>query len=162
MSPNLGTTYEEMLNFYASMSLEDFEQYIRNAFEAENNANSVPSLSKLPQNDIQMITSDIYYGPIKQKYYYSGVGYLFITANNVYLDMVSDMRYVDFIEFGYYSGSYPYYAPTTYNTSFSNSMEYLYCSCSCIKYVANNLIATGSYSFNFTFTAGGGDIGYPI
>lgn len=57
--------------------------------------------------------------------------------------------------------SYPAYKMTSYDFGFQNSKRDVKCTWKCVKCIAKNVIATGSYTMSCTFRAGGGNV-YPV
>jgi len=163
MQPGIDSSYEEMVEYYTNMTMDEFESYIRNAYRTEQEMNEMMS-KPLYEETAASIMANSTISPqstlAKQRYFYDGSNYLYITAYTTTVNS-STIYTGDFGESGWYIREYPAYQPTSCTYSFSTDKKYLTCSWTCVKYVSTNLIATGHYTLSCSFTAGGGDI-YPM
>lgn len=155
MRPTEGETYEEMMEFYLNMTLEEFEQYIRSAYNDEkefddkvNNATLVTASSGIST-----------YASSSQRFYYDGVNYFYLDSNVAVEE--GQVVYTSFIKIGSKVVSYPAYKMIDYSIDLSTNKKVANCSWDCYKYIAKNVMATGIYTKSYSFKAGGGNI-YPV
>lgn len=158
LTPTEGSSYDEMVSYFTDMTLTEFEIYIREAYDAEQNFNktiSLPTESIISNSNISRSTLQ------KQKYYYAGnSNYLCIDA---YTTTVSGSTVYtgDVASAGGSLVSYPGYKAMSYTKSFSSDMKTVAVSYKCMKYLSKNVTSATYYTVNVTFTAGGGDV-YPL
>lgn len=153
-SEAIGGNYQDVVDFYTALSMEEFEQYIYQMYEMDKNDSS---------EDFQKITMEAPAveprGIEQQNYYYSSSSnYLFIKANVI---TVSGVKYYNSVQ-SYGSSaaySYPYYKPMGFSYTPLADSRQLKCSFRCSKYLSSNLIDTAVHTLTVTFTAGGGNVG---
>lgn len=147
-----GESYSELVEFYTSMSMDEFRSYVRAAYDNEAKEDKCYS-------DI-VIDSEI--EPLaynkKQKYYYdaSSLNYLFISSTVYSADGVE--RYSSVDSYGHTEILYPYYTPSSMSKSFGTGYKTVTCTFSCVKYIAKNLISATAYTLKVTFSASGGNV----
>lgn len=141
-----GDSYDELVSFYTEMTLSEFEQYIREAHETEMNDVKSDSLIVEP------------YSASSQRFYYDGTNYFYVDSELTVENGV--LRYSGIQSTGSRIVSYPGYKMTSYDFVFQNSKRNVNCTWKCVKCVAQNVIAAGSYTKSCKFTAGGGNV-YP-
>lgn len=153
LSPTGDTTYDEMVTFYTNMSLDEFEEYIRDAYVAEQ------AFDKVVAQETEMRKDDdaVGYSTLeKQKYFYaSNANYLYI---NAYTTTVSGSTIYtgDISSAGSSISSYPAYKANSYSSSFSDDKKTVDISYSCVKCVSQNLIYDTKYTINVTYGVNGG------
>jgi hypothetical protein len=151
-----GTSYEEMVDFFTSMSMDEFDAYIHDAYIAEKEFEEKEDsklITVMDENANARSTLST------QKFYYDGSNYLYMKA---YTTTVSKKTVYtgDVSSTGYSISSYPAYKSTSCTVSFSSDKKTATCKYKCTKYVSANVISTGTYTKTCTFSAGGGNI-YP-
>lgn len=157
LAPTENTTYDEMVTFYTDMSLEEFEEYIRDAYEAEQEFDEVMETETEMRKDSVATYSSL----DTQKYYYAGnSNYLYLKA---YTTTVSGSTIYtgDISSAGYSISSYPAYKANSYSSSFADDKKTVDISYSCVKCVSQNLIYDTLYTIKVTYGAGAGNI-YPV
>lgn len=152
LTPSPGCTYEDMVNYYTSMTLGEFEQYIRSAYEVgkSNNIEQAPY-----ENESLLYEYSTYSAELQQfKAYFYSPNYLYIYA---YVDTYNGNRlFTGTIDrWGSTSGDtyIPYYFAYGFNSSFSGDMRSVTCIYSCSKYIAKNLTDGVAYTITCTFYA---------
>lgn len=152
-----GMTYSNLQEFYANMSLEEFERYIYQLHSQNDHEKVIEVIPVVNDSNPGIALAAT---ASSQYYYYSG-------SNSNYLSLFTNVVQSGGVTYyngvtGYGANSrisgYPYYSP--YNLSYSPSSDsrQLTCSFKCTKYISSNLIDTGIYTLRVTFTAGGGNI----
>lgn len=145
----------EMEQFYTSMSVDQFDQYIRDAIrEAEDNhLDSSTTVVHDKNSEFSLMESRT-----QQKYIYDTVHYIFVDVSINTEHGVT--TYTDYHGAGDNGSqnSYPYYSLSSYVASFSDNKKVLNCNFSCIKYIAPNVSNTYTTPILVYFTAGGGDV----
>ncbi|MCM1552582.1 MAG: hypothetical protein NC092_07825 [Butyrivibrio sp.] len=155
--PTENTTYDEMVAFYTAMSLAEFEEYIRNAYEAEQEFDEIMEQETTMKKDPIEACSTL----DTQRYYYAAnANYLYLKA---YTTTVSGSTVYtgDINSAGYSISSYPAYRATSCSESFASDKKTVDITYSCVKCVSENLIYTTIYTIKVTYEAGAGDI-YPV
>lgn len=150
-----GWTYEQLIEYYTSMSLDEFEDYIVGLHE---NTPEFEPIEVVQPLDTEPVLSTLA-TQSTQKFYYSSSNnnYLFITTNLVSSGGVS--YYNNVLSYGRGPvDKYPYYSPTGLSYTPSSDSRQLTCTFKCARYISAGIIDTGSYSLKVTFTAGGGDL----
>lgn len=156
-----GESYAELVEFYTSMTLVEFRDYVLNAYQraiasedqssAENRAVAAGNLS--PVIDVAEPYS---YGST-QRYYYTLVNY-----NNLYIKATcytgDGERYSSVDSYGESHTAYPYYSPSSMNISYNTGRTKVTCTFHCVRYLAKNLMDDGFEGITVRFTAGGGNL----
>lgn len=152
-----GMTYEELQQFYADMSLEEFEQYIYQ-LDAKNDHTKVIEVNASIENEnigiLPAATAS------SQYFYYSSSNsnYLALFTNVVQSGGVTYYNSVTGYGKNKQATGYPYYSPYGFSYTPSSDSRQLSCSYKCSKYISAGVIDTGAYTLRVTFTAGGGNI----
>lgn len=144
LQPNSGETYQNMINFYLSMSIDEFESYIRTIHTNMLNGNS----TKMP-NTPQTTSISSY----QQISYYDGANGLTIRANISTNNATK--TYVDITDYGRIATHYPYYEPIRglFTYYFSSDKKIATCIYTCGKYIGSNLTDGVSYSIKCKYNA---------
>lgn len=142
-----GDTYDELVEFYTQMTMDEFEEYIRKAYFGE---------TEMPKENAEVI---IPRSSSSQRFYYDGTNYFYV--NSIVTVENGVLRYSGIESTGSRVVSYPAYKMTSYDFGFQNSKRDVKCTWKCVKCIAKNVIATGSYTMSCTFRAGGGNV-YPV
>ncbi|HAU85185.1 MAG TPA: hypothetical protein DCW90_06690 [Lachnospiraceae bacterium] len=130
---------DEVIEDILSTDIEDYEQYIRNAYMG------------IDSNGIKATTGT-------QKAYYSSSNYLSITATTYYADGAS--RYSSIDDYGYGHTTAPYYYPYHMSSSISGDSKTCSVVFTCYKMV-NSSVSYDNWSVHSiaaAFRAGGGNI----
>jgi hypothetical protein len=153
-----------MVDFFTSMSMEQFDEYILNLFELNQSDNKqlIIATNDINANETlgDVITPNASTSN-SQRYYYTGTNFLYITP--IIQSIGRTYVYYSIPEYGqeHTHNTFPYYEPSLgFSYSFSTSQTQAYCSFSCVKYLAQYITDGVRYNINVTFTAGAGDI-YP-
>lgn len=157
---------KEMCDFFCSMSIEDFKNYIYEAYQNETDANKWNQCATFDissQNESTMSIIDPIspqsYNQIQRCYYNSTQNYLYIYATLFYAD--GHERYASINTVGYLASSYPAYVVNSYESTLSADQRYAYITYYCTSYITQYLISTNNQPVYVTFTAGDGDIIVP-
>ena len=152
-----GTSYEEMVEFFTSMSMDEFDAYIHDAYVAEKEFEEKEGSELIAIMDENVNTRSTL---STQKFYYDGSNYLYMKA---YTTTVSGQTIYtgDVSSTGWSISSYPAYKSTSCTVSFSSDKKSATCKYNCTRYVSANVISTGIYTKTCTFSAGGGNL-YPV
>jgi len=169
INAELGTNYEfvysggeisedEMISFYTSMTIDEFDAYIRNM------ANKGKMLEKritFQQEEMVSIIEVTRATDVEQRYYYDGVHYLKIYANTN--TEHGKQIYSKITKWGHSGnlGQYPYYSPRDLSCTISSDGREVECIYTCNQYVGPNIMSAVDTIITVTFVAGGGNI-YPI
>lgn len=157
MSPSEGVSYDQMVEFYNEMTLDEFEQYIRNAHEAEKEIDkTIKKPTEMRADSPTTSRSTL----VQQKYCYSLSNYLYIKA---YMTKNTSRKTIYTGTIASAGGSisaYPGYKVKSYTKSFSTDSSSVNVSYKCTKYLSENLISASLYTINVTYKAGGGNV-YP-
>lgn len=157
LTPAAGESYEDMVNYFSTMSMEEFEEYIKGCYESEVEFDSVmdkPLENVATNSGMERSTLGT------QRYYYSAnANYLYIKA---YTTTVSGVTVYtgDVNSAGYSLSVYPGYAANTYSTSFADDMRTVQVTYNCTKYLSKYVTDAVAYTLKITYGAGAGDI-YP-
>lgn len=145
----------QMEQFYTSMSLEEFDVYIRNAIKNAQNYDKDLGTDIKNESGIEPLEETV-----EQRYIYDTVHYIYVKINT---NVEHGVRtYTAFHGAGDNNsqGSYPYYSLTSYVANFSENKKVLYCNFSCYRYIAPNICDTYATPILVNFKAGGGNV-YP-
>lgn len=145
----------QMEQFYTSMSLEEFDVYIRNAIKNAQNYDKDLGTDIKNESGIEPLEETV-----EQRYIYDTVHYIYVKVNT---NVEHGVRtYTAFHGAGDNNsqGSYPYYSLTSYVANFSENKKVLYCNFSCYRYIAPNICDTYATPILVNFKAGGGNV-YP-
>lgn len=145
-----GDTYSDLVQFYTSMSLEEFRNYVIAAYD--NELDQKDEKKSVDEGIAPRTTSKI------QRYYYStsNNNNLFISATTHPVN--DEERYNSINSWDYTKGSYPYYKPNGMTHTFGTGNKTVDCVFDCVKYVSKNLIDATKYKIRVTFRASGGDV----
>ncbi|MCD7835651.1 MAG: hypothetical protein LUG83_03165 [Lachnospiraceae bacterium] len=157
LQPSTGFSYDEMVEYFTNMTIDEFETYIRNAYlqeQALNEKMENPLQEIIEQNSNTRSTLNTQY------YCYDGKNMLYMKA---YTTTVSGTTVYtgDVLSTGSIINEYPAYDSTSCTVVISSTMRTAECSWICVKYVSANVASGTYYVVSCTFTAGGGNI-YPI
>lgn len=147
LSATDGDTYDEVVEFYSQMTINEFEEYIRKAYAGETEDPEVDTGVIVPRSSSS------------QRFYYDGINYFYMTSTLTVENGV--LRYSGIESTGSRVVSYPAYKMTSYNFEFQNNKRKVKGTWKCVKCIAKNVIAAGSYTKSCTFEAGGGNV-YPV
>ena len=152
-----GNDYESLINFYTSMTIEEFEFYIRNI--NDNNLNQVVNRN---QEDflLQQESFSVYAAPTTkvqtQKLIFSNSNYFYMKAQ-IYTG--EGIRYTSIVEFGNSISVYPAYCCQSATYSFNSDYTTVDVSFKAGYYAAANLLYTTTPKYFYaTFKAVGGDV----
>lgn len=151
----MGEDYADLVAFYTAMDMDDFREYVKNAYNNEMRKNNL-------ENGDDVIEVEYEVSPLSytktQRYYYdsSTSNYLYITSTAYTADGAE--RYSSIDSYGYTNTSYPYYFPTSMTKTFNSGSTQVTCKFYCGKYVAKNLVSGSSYMVTVTFKASGGNV----
>lgn len=155
--PSENGTMEETIDFYTNMSIEDFESYVKDAYEEGELLDEITDahLSEdFSSLEVAPLASIAYY----QKYYYSAgntKNYLYVRA---YVNSDTSRYTGEVYDIGSIQNSYPSYKCKSASYSFSNNKKNLNCNYKVTKYLSNSLIETTTKTISCTYTANGGNI----
>ena len=147
----------EMEQFYTSMSVEEFDVYIRNAIKKEQNIGDFFGADT--RNDWN-IDSGIELMEVskEQRYIYDTVHYLFVDVNiNTEHGVTTYTAFKGAGDSGS-QGSYPFYRVKSCAANLSEDCKILSCNFSCYQYVAPNIYNTYDTPILVSFRAGGGNV----
>lgn len=156
-----GETYADLTEFYTSMTLEEFRDYVVAAYEraiatadqtsAENRAFAAGNRSMVVD------TAEPYSYSSTQRYYYTIVNY-----NNLYINATcytgDGERYSSINSYGESHTAYPYYKPGFIDVKYNTGRTKATCTFHCTRYIAKNIMDEGMNGITVTFTAGGGNL----
>lgn len=145
----------QMEQFYTSMSLEEFDAYIRNAIKNAQNYDKKFETDIKNESEIEPLEETV-----EQRYIYDTVHYIYVKVNT---NVEHGVRtYTAFHGAGDNNsqGSYPYYSLTSYVANFSENKKVLYCNFSCYRYIAPDICDAYATPILVNFKAGGGNV-YP-
>lgn len=146
-------TYEDMVAFYTQMTMEEFDEYIYNAYEAE----LLFDQRLAERSNQESIVMPRYTFLEVQKYFYDNItNYLYLRANVSDIDGVA--YYDSTYSLGSYIGSFPGFNCESSSVSYSSDKREAYCTWRCTKHLSRDVILTGTYTFSCTFTAEGGHV----
>lgn len=149
----------EMEQFYTSMSVDEFDVYMRNAIEKAQNMSNC--LGEDARNDWN-IDSGIQLMELttEQRYIYDTAHYLYVSVNiNTEHGVTTYTAFHGAGDSGS-QGSYPFYRVDSYVASLSENSKILSCNFSCFKCIAPNVSNTYATPILVNFKAGGGNV-YP-
>lgn len=156
-----GESYADLVEFYTSMTMEEFRDYVMDAYQraiasedqtsAETRAIAAGNLSRM----VDVADPNAYTST--QRYYYTLVNY-----NNLYIKATcytgDGERYSSINSYGESHTAYPYYRPSSMNVSYNTGRTKATCTFHCTRYLAKNLMDTGMDAVTIRFTAGGGNM----
>lgn len=145
-------TIQELNNFYTSMNLEEFENYI-SELHAQNIAdNEAKPLNAVVANGWKSSKAT----ETEQFYYYSSTNKNYFTLKSKIVTINNVAYYNSFVNAGYNSTAtgYPYYVPSSVSNSVSSDSREMTVSYKCSKYISATLIDTGYYTIDVIYTAG--------
>lgn len=150
-----GETYNDVVEFYTAMSMDEFEEFVLSAHE-----NEIQGIYTKITNKSQEDESEIM--PLAfsktQKCYYdtSGVNYISITSTVYHAD--GKDRYSSINSYSKKCGEIPYYLPKSMTCKKSSDSTTVDCRFSCSKYIAPNLTDATTHVLEITFRASDGDM----
>lgn len=161
--PSEDGTMDDAVDFYTDMSMEEFENYVKNAYEEAEALDYVTDeyaveefvTEESENSDISLLSANVAY---YQKFFYSSGNtnnYLYVRAfvNNetsLYTGSVYDM--------GSVQKTYPSYKYNSGSYSFSSNKKKITCKYNVTKYLSSNLIETTVKTITCTYTANGGHL----
>lgn len=150
-----GYSYSNMIDFYTSMSISEFKNYIISIYESE----SESSLNCVDTYIETVSTAALYSYTKTQKYYYStslsNTNYIYIKPV-IYNDS-GVKRYESVTVYGEFHNTYPYYEPYSMKAIISSDGTYVTCKFSCNKYSSAYLV-TSNITRTVKFKASGGNV----
>ena len=145
-------TVQELNDFYTSMDLNEFEEYILEMHDqnAQNSEARIQNVIAVNDGISARATET------EQFYYYSSSNRNYFTLKSKIVTVNSVAYYNSFVNAGYNSKAtgYPYYVPMSISYSVSSDSRQMTVSYNCSKYISATLIDTGYYTINVTYTAG--------
>lgn len=145
-------TFQELIDFYTTMTLEEFETYIleMHTKNMSDNETRVQSIIVADGSASARATET------EQYYYYSSTNKNYFTLKSKIVTVNNVAYYNSFVNAGYNSKAtgYPYYVPNSISYSVSNDSRQMTVSYYCAKYISATLIDTGYYTIAVTYTAG--------
>lgn len=156
-----GETYADLVEFYTNMTLEEFRDYVLDAYQraiASEDQTSAENRAVAAGNRAKEIEEAVPYSySSTQRYYYTIVNY-----NNLYIKATcytgDGERYSSINSFGESHTAYPYYDPTSMDKLFNTGRTKVACTFHCNRYLAKNLLDTDKEAITIQFTAGGGNL----
>lgn len=148
-----GETYQDLVDFYSAMSVDEFKQYVYSAHQ------NVLDGTIITNWDYVDYTNSLLSYTKTQKYYYEGSS----TGNYLYLKTKAYSgggmeHYIEALESGHTERSYPCYYNISTNVTFSKNMRKLVCEFNCSRFVSKNLSDNSYRTFKIPFEADGGDV----
>ena len=145
-------TVQELNDFYTSMDLNEFEEYILEMHDqnAQNSEARIQNVIAVNDGISARATET------EQFYYYSSSNRNYFTLKSKIVTVNNVAYYNSFVNAGYNSKAtgYPYYVPMSISYSVSSDSRKMTVSYNCSKYISATLIDTGYYTINVTYTAG--------
>lgn len=145
-------TVQELNDFYTSMDLNEFEEYILEMHDqnAQNSEARIQNVIAVNDGISARATET------EQFYYYSSSNRNYFTLKSKIVTVNNVAYYNSFVNAGYNSKAtgYPYYVPMSISYSVSSDSRQMTVSYNCSKYISATLIDTGYYTINVTYTAG--------
>lgn len=156
-----GETYADLVEFYSNMTLEEFRDYVVDAYQraiASMDQTSAENRAVAAGNRAAVMDEAVPYSySSTQRYYYTLVNY-----NNLYIKATcytgDGERYSSVNSYGESHTAYPYLSPTEMTKSFNTGRTKVTCNFFCLRYLAKNLIDTEQEIVTIQFTAGGGNL----
>lgn len=154
LQPTDGFSYDEMVAYFTDMTMEEFEAYIRNAYQQEKN---LDEKMRKPLQEIADGSINLRSTLGTQRYYYDGNNSLYLKA---YTTTVSGSTIYtgDVSATGSTINSYPAYKSNSCTVEFSGDKKNASCTWTCLKYLSANVTSATKYTVKCTFTAGGGNV----
>ena len=149
-----GESYSDLVEFYTSMTISEFRNYVIMAYENEKNDIKIKvedSMDNTSKIDMQSYTK-------RQRLFYDTKAQNYISLTSTLYSADGKERYARVNSYNYHADTYPYYKPTSMSSSKSTDYTQVTCSFSCVKYVAKNLTDATTHTVRATFRASGGDI----
>lgn len=147
-------SYNDLINFYTSMGINDFIKYVKKAYR--NERLGIYSRLNYAQNMEDSI-STVAYDKIQRFYYDSKWNNCFYIDSTLY-SADGKERYASINHYGYNNSTYPCYKPTSMTHSKSSDCTEVTCIFKCVKYVAKNLIEGVTCTLKVTFRASSGNV----
>ena len=156
-----GESYADLVEFYTSMTLEEFRDYVLDAYQKSiASVDQTSAVNRAVAAGNQSIVIDVAepcaYSST-QRYYYTIVNY-----NNLYINATcytgDGERYSSINSYGESHTAYPYYKPGSMDASYNTGRTKVTCIFHCVRYLAKNLIDDGLEPLVARFTAGGGNL----
>lgn len=141
------TSMDNLIDFFTSMDLEEFEDYI---MELHNNSLIEESTDCREENSIMPLADDS-----KQFYFYDKVHWFYLDTKTVTVNNV--VYYNSFVDAG--SGfdlteTYPQYSSYNYDYSVSSDSRKMTVKYYCTKYLSKYITDATKYTISHTYTAG--------
>ena len=124
-------TIEDAIDFYSSMSMDEFDSYVKDAYE------EAESLDVVTEEYVSEESSSLDVAPLASIAYYQK--YFYNSGNSV-------------------QKSYPSYKCKSASYSFSSNKKTITCNYRVTKYLSSTLIETTTKNISCTFIANGGNI----
>ena len=150
-------TIEDAIDFYSSMSMDEFDSYVKDAYEEAESLDVVTEEYVSEESsslDVAPLASIAYY----QKYFYNSGNtnnYLYVRA---YVNSDTSKYTGEVYDIGSVQKSYPSYKCKSASYSFSSNKKTITCNYRVTKYLSSTLIETTTKNISCTFIANGGNI----
>ena len=159
-----GSSYEDMVTFYTSMSIDEFKNYILSVYETESNEEVLENNISIyiDENEDNLLSDDLCSTTFtkRQRYYYSTTLYNdnYIYVNSKGLNDSGTKKYTSITGYGEYHNQFPYYNPYDLKSTISSDGASVKCVIYYNKYATEQLITAQYKKITITFYAAGGNI----
>lgn len=169
INKELGTDYEfaysdgdipekEIINFYTSMSIDEFDAFIRDAINEDNILSQ--KMETQEYEYVYNLNPNPYGMKYDQKYYYDGLHYVGLQTTYDVRNFITVYTSADRWYDSGSLGKYPYFSPYYCNTGLRNNNRSIYCVYDCQRFIAAGVKQPATVQIKVTFNVGEGDL-YP-
>lgn len=156
-----GEDSADLAEFYTNMTLEDFRDYVLDAYQraiaSEDQTSAETRAVAAGSRSLVIDVADPCSYSSTQRYYYTIVNY-----NNLYIKATcytgDGERYSSVNSYGESHTAYPYLSPIEMIKSFNTGRTKVTCNFYCRRFLAKNLTDTEQVIVTIQFTAGGGNL----